>query len=282
MPAAAFDAVPDESLGHVLEHLAVVLFVRPLDGEGGEWERRVRARGVPSLPPLTNDERGAAGRATLSVLLDNGFVLQAPTWAVLHVEDSEEKADHVLAALPEHLSCQARFKKITQAALSRDWLLLERELDQFEVHHRDLKTSDRWGLRPLNRLRLEALELSRVLQRVKGHQENLPACDPAIVGAEPAPEATASTPSKTPLHAGYFSAADLAAKHQVNAEALRKRLERWRLKSPGGPFIEDVERKSKEPGFLYAELDVLPLIESLKKASDSASGKRPASRKRRP
>jgi hypothetical protein len=69
---------------------------------------------------------------------------------------------------------------------------------------------------------------------------------------------------------GFLTSTQLAKKHRVNAEALRKRLERWKRTHPDD-WQEVANRRSKEAQYLFRESAVLPIIKKLK-----ASGKRPA------
>jgi len=74
---------------------------------------------------------------------------------------------------------------------------------------------------------------------------------------------------------GFYSSADLALRHHVNPESLRKRLDRWRPGQLGDGVIENTERAANQPRFLYSEEAVLPLILALKSASDGTSERRP-------
>jgi hypothetical protein len=75
---------------------------------------------------------------------------------------------------------------------------------------------------------------------------------------------------------GFASPSDLAGRFGVNAENLRKRLGRWRLKHEAD-CIDDPSRKSRQPRYLYRLGAVLPVIQSMK-ASGETSGERPAKR----
>jgi hypothetical protein len=61
---------------------------------------------------------------------------------------------------------------------------------------------------------------------------------------------------------GLSSPRDLARKHGVDPEALRKRLERFRLMHDVGS-AEVHNRRPNEPKFLYDEAAVLPVIYQL-------------------
>jgi hypothetical protein len=106
--------------------------------------------------------------------------------------------------------------------------------------------------------------------------------DPEVSAADvqqggSATEAEAFPPERK--DGGYYSVADLAGMAGVDPEALRKRLDRWRRKNPGGEFIQNTERRSREPGYLYSRDAVIPVIEALKTCigtSGIASAKRPA------
>lgn len=68
--------------------------------------------------------------------------------------------------------------------------------------------------------------------------------------------------------------ARLAELFGVDAEALRKRLERWR-KSHGDGWIENTERNSRQPQYLYRVGAVRSVIGAMK-GSGGASTERPA------
>ena len=72
---------------------------------------------------------------------------------------------------------------------------------------------------------------------------------------------------------GRLSVKDLATKHDVPYDALRKRLERWRYDHDAG-YSEVANAAKNEPGCLYDELAVMPVIEALR--VKSASKKRAA------
>ena len=76
--------------------------------------------------------------------------------------------------------------------------------------------------------------------------------------AVPAPNVASST-------AGRYSARELAERHKVDAQALRKRLERWRKQHPpSSDFAEHDSPRKNQPRFLYCEDAVTHLIEDLK------------------
>lgn len=71
----------------------------------------------------------------------------------------------------------------------------------------------------------------------------------------------------------HLSAADLARSLNVDGETLRKRLERFRDKSDVG-WIENTERKSREPQYLYVVKHIRHILESMD-ASGETSDERP-------
>lgn len=72
----------------------------------------------------------------------------------------------------------------------------------------------------------------------------------------------------------FASASDLAARHGVDQEALRKRLDRFRRQSFGPQsWIENAERGPRDPKYLYSMEAAAPIIESLK--ARKASAERP-------
>ena len=76
--------------------------------------------------------------------------------------------------------------------------------------------------------------------------------------------------------AGTMSVRDLALKHGVDPERLRKRLETWRSSNDDG-HTEVKNRRPRDARYLYDERTVLPVIERLK--SQKLSGQRPAQKK---
>jgi hypothetical protein len=72
----------------------------------------------------------------------------------------------------------------------------------------------------------------------------------------------AATPSD-PEPAAKLSPSDLARKHGVSGEALRKRLDRWRYEHDAG-YHEVANPKRNEPKYLYDESAVMPVIDALK------------------
>lgn len=71
-----------------------------------------------------------------------------------------------------------------------------------------------------------------------------------------------------------MSSADIARRNDLNSEALRKRLERWRKTHDEG-WIEVSDRKPHEPQYLYRVGAVQHILDDLK-ASGGTSGERPA------
>jgi len=72
---------------------------------------------------------------------------------------------------------------------------------------------------------------------------------------------------------GFYSPSNLAKRHGVTAESLRKRLKRFREKSHSG-WVESENRKARKPRFLFSECkEVLEIVKDL---HDKMSSKRPA------
>ncbi len=69
----------------------------------------------------------------------------------------------------------------------------------------------------------------------------------------------------SPQHA-KLSPRDLAEKHNVNYDALRKRLDRWRYEHDSG-YVEVSNPAKNEPKYLFDESAVLPVIEELREKS---------------
>lgn len=131
---------------------------------------------------------------------------------------------------------------------------------------------------------------SKVFLGLSGEQEKLYAmwellmvCKFNVVAKIEIPEA--DVPSEEKLHTpatenilGFLSVADLAKHHSVDAEVLRKRLDRHREKHALDTdlFIESQDRGKNKPKYLYSAEKVLPIIKELKK---KASIKRPSQRK---
>ena len=82
-----------------------------------------------------------------------------------------------------------------------------------------------------------------------------------------APSATGAPPAdgKTPTkEQGWLSCSDLATKHKVSADSLRKRLERWRRKHADGWMeVGGSERGTRDAQFLYRESAVLEVIRDM-------------------
>jgi len=79
------------------------------------------------------------------------------------------------------------------------------------------------------------------------------------------PQETASVEAFTE---GFFSCGDLAAKHKVGAEPLRKRLDRFRRDNANG-WKENSNNAVNEARFLFQERAVKDIIIKLKTASDA-------------
>ena len=101
----------------------------------------------------------------------------------------------------------------------------------------------------------------------QGESKALATVPGATVASPVAPLAADPPNGKTELLGAAvnakMSASDLARKHSVNAGALRKRLDRWRVEHDAG-YSEVQNRKRNEPQFLYDESGVMPVIDALK------------------
>jgi len=70
------------------------------------------------------------------------------------------------------------------------------------------------------------------------------------------------------LSSAKMSARELAEKHTVDPDKLRKRLDTWRYDHDSG-YVGVQNRKPREPKYLYDESAVMPVIEKLKQAAAS-------------
>jgi len=104
--------------------------------------------------------------------------------------------------------------------------------------------------------------ISRLQQIAQNVKKELAAEKPAETGQEAVP--------------GFMSAADLAEHYGVDAETLRKRLDRHRAKHSldADFFIESQNRGKNKPKYLYNAKNALPVIEKLK--GKQVSVKRPS------
>lgn len=86
----------------------------------------------------------------------------------------------------------------------------------------------------------------------------------------------------TRLVTGRCNAMELATLHNLDpaqAEAMRKKLERWRPSHCNGEWIEVPNRKPHTPKYLYDPDAVRSLIEAVKSRSAKMSNERPSARK---
>jgi hypothetical protein len=97
-----------------------------------------------------------------------------------------------------------------------------------------------------------------------------PATAPPAAAQPPTPDVLVATLDEKAI----LSPATIAEKVGLNPEAVRKRLERFR-KTHKDCFIENVDRSSTEPQYLYRIGKVRQEIKAMI-ASGKASGKRPA------
>jgi hypothetical protein len=74
-----------------------------------------------------------------------------------------------------------------------------------------------------------------------------------------------------------LSVNELAKRHQVPQEKLRKRLGRWREDAVDG-WYEVADRRPRDPKYLYQEAAVLPIIQQFKSdlRRPTTGGQRPA------
>ncbi len=118
----------------------------------------------------------------------------------------------------------------------------------------------------LDAIRAAAERVKKILEASLGEQP--PAATPsdaAVSQTDPAAtpvdaensksDGQAATTKKTEVKStGWLSPADLAKKHGVNQDNLRKRLATWRKKHDGGwMMVSPNERRVNEPKFLYRE-----------------------------
>lgn len=74
---------------------------------------------------------------------------------------------------------------------------------------------------------------------------------------------------------GYYSAKHLAVTFGLPYNALRKRLEKWRLKNPDGDWAEFADPKSKQPRIVHHSSAVRHITEEMQREK-GASTKRPS------
>jgi hypothetical protein len=144
------------------------------------------------------------------------------------------------------------------------------------------------------------LDLDR-RQALPTHAQPAPA-NPEVTAAEAQPQATQAVPAAPAQDAtgdddgdqdvpseneqaipaavnsrAYLSPSGMAELFHVPENALRKRLERWRRSNVAGTgWMENTERKPKEPQYLYMVASVWSIINELKKATSETTSKRPA------
>lgn len=87
---------------------------------------------------------------------------------------------------------------------------------------------------------------------------------PADPGAAPRADAAANT-SEVPEDA-FLAPATLASMFNLKAEAVRKRLERWRFHTDTG-WIENLDRTGRQPKYLYQLSHVRELLQNVRRAS---------------
>jgi hypothetical protein len=119
-------------------------------------------------------------------------------------------------------------------------------------------------MRPIPRLWLRVTTFDREIEEWERlTRDALRALEDAELGATTLHQAAANTAmSETE---GHFSPAELAAKYNVDAEATRKAMDRWRRKHAGGDgYTENPDRRPNEPQFLYALRAVALVMEGLK------------------
>lgn len=97
-----------------------------------------------------------------------------------------------------------------------------------------------------------------------------PAISPAAATSQPVQPSPAAPPGPGAAGTGSFSPAELAAEYGVDAEALRKRLERFRKQSHIG-WIEVANRGHREPRFRYKPEAIMHIVRKLQ-ASARMSG----------
>lgn len=93
--------------------------------------------------------------------------------------------------------------------------------------------------------------------------------------AEQAPAASGDAAGSGAQGYGFVSPRELADVNGLNADALRKRLDRWRNSHADG-WTEITERKRTEAQFLYRPASVADVIQKAIKATIKTSSKRPA------
>ncbi len=81
------------------------------------------------------------------------------------------------------------------------------------------------------------------------------------------PSATIEDPPRKV--SGMMSIRDLAEKHRVDQQILRKALERWRLNHDDG-YSEVTTRRQNEPRFLFEESAILPVIDGIKRRTETS------------
>lgn len=110
--------------------------------------------------------------------------------------------------------------------------------------------------------RAVALEPPDVIRWLRNHGFEPPQdLEPVVLAAvPPSPRETTQT--------GFLTAPEIARRHRVKLEPLRKRLERWRAAHlDDDTWIEIADRKQRRPKYLFKVEAVLPIVNALQQGS---------------
>lgn len=176
LDCSPFNEVSDTDLPELLSQLAARFF-REFYATYKEEPLLTWARKTPEPSPALVPQWDWEQR----LVLLNGFMrntfetsppFRAPRWISFHVEPTLSRAVDVVGVLNRiALSFPVQLRLTGQHELARPaWLLLERDIEQFDELHRWNHTRnvlrDRWEAHPLKRLQVEARAISRLLDSV--------------------------------------------------------------------------------------------------------------------
>lgn len=179
-----------------------------------------------------------------------------------------------------------RMVAVTERGLSlSDRVRRKRELAESDRWARTIQTIEIGGTPPnqmsdaVNALRSAVQSALAEVESTTPRSGASPQGSPDVPPLRAVNNSRPTDPAGTGDDEGMFTSSDLAERFGVNAETLRKRLDRWREKNvTSRDWTENEGATSRDPKYLYRLGAVRHLI-ALLQASGESSGERPAKKK---
>lgn len=289
--------VPDDELQTFLRAVAAETIrdagFQARTGATPDWLTLAWAESVPSPDPVLKSAAGRAFQDIVAVTFQRGFrqgqLPKLPEWMTLHAAPSLATAEATVRAFVANppVRFDLQLQVVEQRAMPLEvWDRFERELEQFDTLYATSHPTEPFphpSRTPAGRLRSQ---LQAVASRIERHlpEEQAREIEAELTQGQPpsAPKSDVGVKDRRPKNdeAAFLPSRAWAKRLGLGADALRNKLNRARRdhKLPDGALIQNGDRSSREPAWIYSAA-AIRAIGLDPNASSETSSKRPATAK---